>query len=292
MNGFLLVDKPEGKTSFDVCWKVRKHLNTKKVGHTGTLDPFATGLLVVAVGKATKFIPYLEKASKTYEATFCLGKTTETLDTEGDVIDFNVEAEGKKLKKEEVKKVLNEYFTGKIEQVPPKFSALKINGQRAYDLARKGEEVVMKTRPAEVISCELISFEWPYVRVKIEVGAGFYVRSMARDLGYHLLKDFSEQIRELKAGGYCTQLRRTKVGDLDICDAEPLEMITMPIDPQYIFSHIEKRELPVEFVQDFMVGKAFEFPGIQGEKVLVLNGEKTIGLGEFIDGKLQPRIVM
>ncbi|MDH3325047.1 MAG: tRNA pseudouridine(55) synthase TruB [Candidatus Peregrinibacteria bacterium] len=279
MDGFFLIDKEVDWTSFDVCARMRKILKIKKIGHTGTLDPFATGLLLVATGKCTKLIPYLDKAKKTYVTKIVLGKTTETLDSESEVIDCEFKGDIPKI--EDIQKVLDEKFSGKIFQVPPKFSAIKINGQRAYDLARKGEKVVMKERAAEVFSIKILSYSWPEVEIELEVGAGFYVRSFARDLG-----------EILAGGGYCSELRRTKIDDLSVEDAEKIEMVSSPIEPKFIVNILNHIEIPTGRIQDFAAGRAFKFPGVEGERVLVLCGGKSIGVGEFRAGTLQPRIVL
>ncbi|MCL4162375.1 UNVERIFIED_CONTAM: hypothetical protein GTU68_051422 [Idotea baltica] len=275
MDGFFLIDKPAGYTSFDVCACTKKHCNIKKVGHTGTLDPFATGLLVVAVGKGTKCIPYLEKASKTYLATIVLGKTSETLDTESEIVELANKRFEEDATQEDIQKVIDEDFIGEIDQIPPKYSALKINGKRAYDLARQGIEVEMKVRKTFVHRCDIVSYTYPELKVELEVSAGFYVRSFARDMG-----------------GYCSELRRTKVGDLDIADAEDIKGLTMPIDPQYILKNLQHIEIKTGNIQDFMSGRAFPCPGVQGERVLVLCGGQSVGIGEFVDGNLQPRGVL
>jgi len=172
MNSFLLIDKPAGWTSFDCCAVVRKALNIKRVGHTGTLDPFATGLLVVAVGKCTKLIPFLEKDRKIYRTKILFKKTSETLDPESDIV---VSDNCYVVSESELQKVLTEQFQGKIEQVPPKYSALKIDGKRAYDLARKGEDFEMKKRSTEVISTKILDVGDDWCELEIEVAAGFYV---------------------------------------------------------------------------------------------------------------------
>lgn len=278
-DGFWLIDKQPDWTSFDVCAKLRKMLKIKKVGHTGTLDPFATGLLLVATGKATKLIPYLEKESKTYIATIVLGKTSETLDSESKIQDCGFD--GNEPTQADIQKVIDAQFTGKIQQIPPKFSALKINGKPAYKLAREGKKVEIKARDAETFEIEILQYDFPEVEVKLTVAAGFYVRSFARDLGM-----------ELSNGGYCSQLRRTAIGELSVDDAELLEMVSQPIDPMYILKNMDHREISTERIQDFIAGRSFPMPGIEKQKVLVTVGNKSIGIGEFLHGHLQPRVVL
>lgn len=285
-NFFLLIDKPAGFTSFDVCAKLRKPLNVKRIGHTGTLDPFATGLLVVAVGKCTKLIPLFEKDTKTYRTKILFGKTSETLDPESEIIEsYN----GSVPSREEIETLLKEQFTGKITQVPPKYSALKIEGQRAYDLARKGETVTLKERATEVKSVQILSYNFPELEVELTVAAGFYVRSFARDVGTALC-----------GGGLCMTLRRTAVGE--IC----LENQTLPVlqdfadleeryflEPQKLIRHLVQIEIKPARLPDFQAGRAVFVKGVpsNGEKVLLSCEGKTIGLAEVKDGNLQPRVV-
>lgn len=277
-DGFWLIDKPTDWTSFDVCAKMRKILNTRKVGHTGTLDPFATGLLLVATGKATKLIPFLEKDSKKYCTKILLGKTSETLDPESEIQDiWNEKTPGL----QEIQTVIDQHFTGKIQQIPPKYSALKIKGQPAYKLAREGKEVEMKVRETQVLACRIVSYAFPILEVELEVAAGFYVRSFARDLGEMLC-----------GGGICQELRRTHIADLSVADAETLETLSTPIDPRYIVTSLDQREIPTGRIQDFIAGRAFPLSGLEGQKVLVTVGQKTLGVGEFFAGNLQPRIVL
>ncbi len=278
-DGFYLVDKEAGWTSFDVCARLRKQFNTRKVGHTGTLDPFATGLLIVAVGKCTRMIPFLEKAKKSYTTKILLGKSSPTLDPESEVTEISFS--GEKPTKEEIEKIIEKNFIGKIEQVPPQFSALKINGKKCCDLARKGEKVEMKSRSAEVFSIKICNYSYPELTVEMEVAAGFYVRSFARDLG-----------KILVGGGICSELRRTAIESISVEDALPVGMCVEPIDPKCILTNFLQTEIPTGRVQDFIAGRAFPWSGLEGEKSLVLVGGKTIGLGEIMKGKLQPRIVL
>ena len=278
-DGFYLVDKPKEWTSFDVCARMRKIVNTRKVGHTGTLDPFATGLLIVAVGKCTRLIPFLEKAKKTYTATILLGKTSPTLDPESEITD--VAFDGEVPTKEEIEKIIEKNFLGKIKQTPPQFSALKIKGKKCCDLARKGERVEIKPRPAEVFRADIVKYSYPELTVEIEVAAGFYVRAFARDLG-----------EKLVGGGICSELRRTAIESISVEDALPLEMCTEPIDPKFILENLPQTEIPSGRTQDFIAGRAFPWSGLEGEKSLVLVGGKTIGLGEMKNGMLQPRVVL
>ena len=208
----LLIDKPAGLSSFGVVARVRRRLSVEagkkvKVGHTGTLDPFATGLLILLANKATKFSNQFLKLDKWYEATICLGKTSTTGDPEGEITDQHVEVIPTF---EEVKTVVSK-FVGKITQTVPVFSAVKINGQRAYQLARRGEAVSMPTRQIEIYSIEILSYNYPELVIRTHVSSGTYIRTLGEDIG-----------KALGVGAYLTALRRTQVGDYQIENAVKL----------------------------------------------------------------------
>lgn len=225
IEGIILIDKPEGWTSFDVVAKVRGTVKKAasltpnsqlqapkrpKVGHSGTLDPAATGLLVIAIGSYTKRIPELIKKDKTYEVTMLLGKTSTTGDKEGDITAVS----DTEPTLEQLQEAL-QAFTGDIMQTPPAFSAIKVNGQRAYDLARKGQEVKLQPRPAKIYSNELTDYTYPIATFTSKVGSGTYIRSLVQDIG-----------ENLGTGAYMSDLRRTQVGQFDIKDAAKIEQIT------------------------------------------------------------------
>lgn len=209
MQGILLVDKPGGWTSFDVVNYVRrivaaaegKKPKNTKVGHTGTLDPFATGLLVLLVGKNyTRKAGELAQVDKTYEVTMRLGATSTTGDPEGEITVVS----DRQPPQEAVLAAL-EQFTGPIMQVPPAFSAIKINGQRAYKLAREGKEVIIEPRPVTIHRLELVEYRYPEVRLVAEVSSGTYIRTLVEDIG-----------AILKTGAYTTELRRSQVGKFSL----------------------------------------------------------------------------
>lgn len=211
-NGMILVDKPAGITSFGVVARVRRRLSEQigkkaKVGHTGTLDPFATGLMLIVTGKECRNAMSYSKLDKEYEAVIRLGQTSSTGDPEGELTDVSTDVPSK----EAIEAAL-EPFKGEITQTPPIYSAIKINGRRAYDLARKGEAVEIPTRQVTVYSLELISYEYPNVLVRAHVSSGTYIRSLAEDIG-----------ALLQTGAYCAELRRTKVGEWSVADAEAIE---------------------------------------------------------------------
>ncbi|WP_027257181.1 tRNA pseudouridine(55) synthase TruB [Leisingera aquimarina] len=210
ISGWLVVDKPAGLTSTAVVNKVRWALDAKKAGHAGTLDPEATGVLAVALGEATKTVPYITDALKAYTFTVRLGAATNTDDAEGEVIAESAE----RPTDEQIKEALQP-FLGEIMQVPPKFSAVKIDGQRAYKLARDGEEVELSARPLWVE--ELILLDRPdedHVVLEMTCGKGGYVRSIARDLG-----------AALGCHGHVKQLRRIWSGPFDAEDGISLELV-------------------------------------------------------------------
>ena len=205
MEEIFFVDKPSGMSSFGAVARVRRILSQReghkvKVGHTGTLDPFATGLLILLAGKATKKAPELTKKDKVYEATIRLGATSTTGDPEGEIVETGAALPTR----EEIEAVLPQ-FRGEIQQTPPAFSAIKVNGQRAYKLARAGKDVEIPSRTVTIYELEIISYEEPYLKIRTHVSSGTYIRTLAEDLG-----------KALGCGAYCTELRRTKIADYDI----------------------------------------------------------------------------
>ncbi|EKD93226.1 MAG: tRNA pseudouridine synthase B [uncultured bacterium] len=207
-NGFLVVDKPTGYTSFDMVARARRAFGIKKIGHLGTLDPLATGALVLALGEATKLIEYLMKADKVYEARFELGKVSDTYDRDGSI---QVVDPAPMVSLSQLQPLL-EVFLGEIQQTPPIFSAIKVQGQRAYALARAGESVVLKPRLVSVHSIEILRFELPFVELRIHCGSGTYIRSLIHDVG-----------QRLGCGALMTELRRLSVGSFSLGQSVPEE---------------------------------------------------------------------
>lgn len=211
MDDIVLIDKPTGMTSFGVVARVRRVLTEQagrkvKVGHTGTLDPFATGLMILVTGKKCREAEHYTKLDKWYEAQIVLGQTSSTGDPEGELAAVS----DRRPTEAEIGAVL-ERFTGEIQQTPPVFSAIKIDGQRAYKLARQGKEVNMPSRNVTIYSLKLISYEYPYVNIRTHVSSGTYIRTLAQDIG-----------EALGTGAYCRELRRTKIAEYDISDAKTL----------------------------------------------------------------------
>lgn len=209
--GVLLIDKPTGWTSFDVVAKIRSQIRAEyrawdekptkrqlRVGHTGTLDPFATGLLIILLGDATKRSDEFLKLDKVYEATIRLGHISTTGDPEGEISQVSPRVPTP----QEVDDALGQ-FVGEIQQRPPAYSAIKIGGQRAYKLAREGKTVEMPLRTVTVYSIELLDYTYPELKIRAHVSSGTYIRTLAEDIG-----------QALGVGAYCSQLRRTQVGDV------------------------------------------------------------------------------
>jgi tRNA pseudouridine55 synthase len=211
----VLIDKPTSWTSHDVVAKVRKAVGTKKVGHAGTLDPLATGLLVLGIESGTKLLTFLVGADKTYEATIRLGQQTISDDSESDVIASASPEELAKLSDEDIAREIAK-LTGVIMQTPSSVSAIKIDGKRAYDLVRAGEQVELKAREVTIYRFEMLSVArvsgFLDVQVKVECSSGTYIRALARDIG-----------ASLGVGGHITALRRTKVGHFDVTEANSIE---------------------------------------------------------------------
>ncbi len=203
-DGILLIDKNEGESSYDVVRKVKSALKIQKVGHAGTLDPFATGLLIILLGRGTKLSPFIMSDNKVYLATMRLGVVTDTLDPTGRIVRENPVPD---LSLEDIRKKA-EGFVGHIEQTPPDYSAVKYRGTRSYKLARRGQEVSLKKRTVMIFSLRIISVDLPDVTLEVKCSSGTYVRSLAADLG-----------ETLGPGGHLKSLRRLACGSFVIQDA-------------------------------------------------------------------------
>lgn len=210
MNGVLIIDKPAGMTSFDVVRQVRRMVNTRRVGHAGTLDPMATGVLPVAIGTATRLIEYMMAGDKTYRATLKLGSATDTQDSEGRVLE---EKPWQSVDRAAVDAAV-ENFVGDIEQLPPMYSALKKDGQPLYKLARQGIEVEREPRKAHVKSLTINDFSAPYLTFTVDCSKGTYVRTLCHDIG-----------NILGCGAHMTDLRRLTCGRFDLAKSHPLQVL-------------------------------------------------------------------
>lgn len=258
MNKFYLIDKPLGISSFDVIRILRKKLNTSKMWHTGTLDPLATGGLLIAVWNYTKLIPYFEKDKKTYEFTINLDWTTASFDLAEEInyLDSELQKKYKKeLTLEKIQEIIDKNFTWKITQIPPKYSALKIDWKRACDLMREWKDVEIKSREVFISDIEILEYTYPSISLKATVSAGTYIRSIA-----------SELWEIIWTGWYITKLRRTKIGDLDISFWQDLDNFDkkQSLDIKEIFKNknfISLDEQTLKKINNWLVvNEKFDFP--------------------------------
>ncbi|WP_085369329.1 tRNA pseudouridine(55) synthase TruB [Leifsonia sp. NCR5] len=216
-SGILLVDKPQGWTSHDIVARTRRLAGTRKVGHAGTLDPMATGLLIVGLNSSTRLLTYIVGTDKEYLATIRLGQSTTTDDAEGDIVDEAPQDAVSAVTDDAIRSGIAD-LTGEIEQVPSSVSAIKVDGKRAYARVRAGEEIVLQARPVTVSEFELLATRRLPAAIDLDVrvvcSSGTYIRSLARDLG-----------AALGVGGHLTALRRTRVGSFSVEDARPIEAL-------------------------------------------------------------------
>ncbi|MFH0905168.1 MAG: tRNA pseudouridine(55) synthase TruB [bacterium] len=213
--GVFLINKPVGITSHDVVDRLRKITGERRIGHAGTLDPAAEGLMIVAIGReATKTLSRYSGLGKTYEAEITLGYSSSTYDREGELVKVS---DAQPLLEQVVPVVKS--FIGKQEQMPPIFSAKKIGGKKAYDLARAGRAVTLKLQAIELYSIEILGYRYPVLKLRVAVSSGAYVRSLAYDLGV-----------KLRTGAYLSALKRTRVGDYELARAADLDKLSTPAD--------------------------------------------------------------
>ena len=272
IHGFLNVDKPAGLTSHDVVARVRRVAGQKRVGHGGTLDPAATGVLPIGLGQATRLLEFLVEGRKRYHAVIKLGVTTTTDDAEGTAVS---EQPLPALEAGDLQAALSQ-FVGIVEQVPPMYSAIQIGGRRLYDIARAGETLELAPRRVEIDRIELLSWQSPLVEVDIVCGKGTYIRSIARDLG-----------AALGCGAHLEALRRTAVGPLSWETAVPLdqllhrpETITQHVMAQSVaVAHLPRVELDDHSVQRLRHGLVVE---LQGEVASNTIGAAFTSTGELV----------
>ena len=243
--GILNIDKPTGMTSHDVVNRVRRATGTRRVGHAGTLDPLATGVLLVCVGRATRLVEYLVGQQKVYEAIVRLGQTTDTYDADGEV----VQERPLSFTPPNLENALNQ-FRGEIEQIPPMYSAIKQNGQPLYKLARQGKEVERKTRHVTIYDLAVVNWEAPNLTLRVTCSSGTYIRSLAHDLG-----------EVLGCGGHITMLRRTAIGDFAAETAVSLADLTTENLPTHLLptetavAHMPRLDLSEAEAIDLLDGK-------------------------------------
>ena len=223
MNGIVIVDKPEGWTSQDVTARLRRVFNTRRIGHGGTLDPMATGVLPVFVGRATRGVEFFEHAGKAYEAVLRLGIATDTEDITGTVL----EQKEVHISETEFLSILPQ-FRGKIMQVPPMYSALKVNGQKLCDLARKGREVERQPRQIEIFELTLLEFTGETARIRVQCSKGTYIRTLCKDIG-----------EALGCGGCMESLRRIRAGEYTLAEAVPLQILLETEAPEQYLRHVD-----------------------------------------------------
>lgn len=273
--GILLVDKPAGPTSHDVVAVVRRALGTRRVGHFGTLDPFATGLLVCGVGSATRLASHAIAHGKTYVATFRLGWTSSTDDVEGELAPVRAAMPPDR---GAIERAL-EGWIGAVEQTPPVFSAKHVAGQRAHARARRGEPVLLQPIAVEIRSLEIEGYRWPDLEVRVECGPGTYVRALARDLG-----------EELGTGGYCRALRRLGSGPFEVGAAVAWDELGTAAagalrSAAEAVADLPRVELGPAEAGAVASGRAVPAAGLEASGWVALFGPGGfMGLGEAVDG--------
>ena len=278
----VLLDKPSGPTSHDMVDKVRRILGTRRVGHGGTLDPFASGLLVMLVGRATRLAPYVVGLSKRYEGTIRLGVVTDSDDRTG-----SVEATHDGWREIETARIeaAMSTLTGRIVQRPPVYSARKRDGERAYRMARRGQPVTLEAREVEVRVFSLTSHAGSEVRFEAEVGSGTYIRSLARDLG-----------EALGCGAHLEELRRTAVGPFAVTDAERLDteagasLTVRP--PRDAVPHLPARELSADEYQAVRHGRPIACDEATAGPTALVSGERLAAIAEPEGEVLRPKVVL
>lgn len=274
LNGIVLIDKPQGWTSHDVVAKMRGICKEKRIGHSGTLDPMATGLLVLFIGRATRAVEFAEAHRKGYVAGLKLGMKTDTLDTTGTVLE-ECDCD---ISRENLEKSL-EKFRGEIEQLPPMYSAIKVGGQKLYDIARRGGEVERKTRKVDISRLECVDkIDGDYV-LDIECSKGTYIRSLCADIG-----------DDLAVGGCMSSLRRTFAGDFSVTDAHSIEEIAENGVEKYIlpveklFLGYTKLEISAKMEQKLRVGAELKLDVSDGEYRIYSEMDEFLAIYKFQDG--------
>lgn len=264
-SGFLVIDKPAGITSHDVVAKIRKRFATKRVGHAGTLDPMATGVLVLGVGIATKLLQFIVAGTKRYEATIRLGVKTTTDDQEGEIVS---QVDANHLSDQEIKSALTK-FVGLIQQVPSSVSAIKVDGKRAYDLVREGATVELAARPVEISELKIAKIhraEFVEIDIEVTCSAGTYIRAIARDLG-----------DALGVGGHLVSLRRTLVAPFAIESAAGIEDAPLLQLVEVISEVLPIRELSEVEVSELRFGRKIATTGRAGT-IAAIHENKLVAL--------------
>lgn len=274
-DGFINLNKNSGMTSHDAVNFVRKIFSTRKVGHAGTLDPAASGVLPVAVGKATKFIEYLADCQKIYRAEILFGIATDSGDLEGNIIS---RADNFKMPTADNFKAVLKNFIGEIEQTPPKFSAIKIHGRKAYDLARKNIEFDMPRRFVKISNIKLVALDKNSATIEIDCGKGTYIRSLAIDIG-----------EQLKIPATLKNLLRLRVGDFDLKNSVTLDQLTteniLPIET--CLNHLPRFELNENRIRAFLNGLPTTIHAPDQNSLRIFASGKFLGVGRIERGELK-----
>ena len=275
MNGIVIVDKPQGWTSQDVTARLRRVYATRRIGHGGTLDPMATGVLPVFVGRATRGVEFFEHAEKTYETVLLLGRTTDTQDVTG----ATLAEKAVHLSPADIEKVLPR-FRGDILQVPPMYSALKVNGKKLYELARKGQEVERQPRPITVFELTNLGFDGTRLSLRVKCSKGTYIRTLCQDIG-----------EALGCGGCMEALRRVRAGEYGIQEAVPLEQLLESETPERylrsldtMFAHCPAVTLTANQEKRCRNGNPFSSPLPQGTYRAYSQSGEFLMLAKVEDG--------
>ena len=278
-SGVVLIDKPQGITSHDVVSRTRKLVGTRKVGHAGTLDPMATGLLVLGVNASTRLLTYVVGLDKEYFATIRLGAVSTTDDAEGE-LSGAVDATTLATATDDAITAGVARLTGPIRQRPSSVSAIKVDGKRAYALVRAGEEVELAERAVTVSEFDVLRIargKWVDIDVRVVCSSGTYIRALARDLG-----------TDLGVGGHLTALRRTRIGPFEVADALPLDetLTDRMLDPAVVATELFPRvDLDATQAAELASGKRIALPGVGGPVAAVGPDGRLVGLVEIVDGR-------
>lgn len=289
VNGVLNIDKPEDMTSHDVVQVVRRLTGQKRVGHAGTLDPFATGVLVVALGSATRLIEYTRDLPKTYEAVFMLGATSDTDDVTGSIVKSENAAP---VTRQKIETALQQ-FIGTIEQIPPAYSAVKYKGKKLYEVARASAKEAnqlaqQRKRQVTIHSIDITKYEYPQLHLTISCGSGTYIRSLARDLG-----------EVLECGAHVQSLRRTAIGDFTAETSASLARLNQKnvckklISPESLVTQLPRITIPSPQATAFQQGKQITLPSPNTKgPVAVFSEDTLLGIGNMTNGLIEPQKVL
>jgi tRNA pseudouridine55 synthase len=287
MFGLLNINKPAGLTSRDAVNHVQRLVRPDKAGHAGTLDPLATGVLIICIGPATRLVPFVQQQRKVYRATFLLGRTSDTDDVEGRV---SILEQAPEIGREQIVAVLPR-FLGRIEQTPPQYSAVKVRGERAYALARAGREAALAPRRVDIHRLELLAFDGVELSLEIECGSGTYVRAIGRDLG-----------AALGSGAVMSRLVRTRIGPFVLEQATPLDALTRESLPSHLLpaalavADLPRCEIDETQWEHLRNGRGVprgELPPLHvGQSIALFAGSGELAaVGELRDGRLAPSMV-